>query len=174
MNTTFIISWRLTHIVRLRVPFIIIKSGKAWQNNQVTLLHVRHLVVYQSPVPILILEVGANLLCDFLYILSGSLCQVSCFFGNVSQTAIFFRAENTQWDVCTWGRPVPDRDIFSRYFPNGLQNRKIVALVVVYVSIYSVQERKRTSVITAVGQIVGGISSPVDMHEMLSQSTSLR
>ena len=100
MSTMFIISWRLTHIVRLRVPFVIIKSGKAWQNNQVTLLHVRHLAVYQFPVPLSILEVRANLLCDFLYIPSGSLCQVSCFVCNVSQTTIFFRAESTQLEVC--------------------------------------------------------------------------
>jgi hypothetical protein len=36
------------------------------------------------------------------------------------------------------------------------------------------RKRKRTSVITAVGQIIRGISSPVDMDRMLSQSTSLR
>jgi hypothetical protein len=120
MNTMFIISWGLTHIVWLRAPFIIMKSGKAWQNNQVTLLHVRHLVAYQSLVPTLILEVEADLFCDFLYIPPGSLCQMSCFVCNVSQTAVFFRAENTQWEVCTCWRPVPDRDISSRYFPDRL------------------------------------------------------
>ena len=51
MNTMFIISWRLTHIIQLLVPFTTIKSWKGRQNNQVTLLHVHHLVIYQSPKP---------------------------------------------------------------------------------------------------------------------------